>query len=253
MKINEPLTVFIADDENLARRELKRLLKRLDGIDMIGEASNGLEALDKITNIKPDLALLDIEMPGLSGLQVAEKLAGAAARTDVIIVTAYDHYAVKAFEIHAVDYVLKPIEPERLSAAVERVRCRVAAGTRAENVDKLLSALNSGKKKKLAIRAGSSSIIINDEDVIFAYIDNGVVNAVTADRTGPLNCRSLDELEELLGKGFLRTHRKYMVNIDKIEEVISWFSGTYRLRLKNNSEIPLSRNQAKELKKILDF
>jgi two-component system response regulator LytT len=247
------LTTLVVDDEKLARRELKRLLKSMDGIDVMGEAANGIDALDKIQKKVPDLVFLDIEMPGLSGLQVVEKLIDRGISTKVIIVTAYDHYAIKAFEVNAVDYLLKPIVPERLEEAVERVRSRLASGTPAQiDVGNILATMNS-RRRKLSLRSDKSVVIIDEEDLIFAYVEKGTVTAVTKETTGALHCQSLDELQDVLGDNFIRTHRRYIVNINMIKEVIPWFSGTYRLRLKNGVEIPLSRSHARELRQFLVF
>ena len=121
MKDNQ-LSILIADDEKLARRDLKFLLKSIEGVSVVGEAKNGVEALDRIKKLSPQLTLLDIEMPGLNGLQVVGKLLKQGIDTAVVFVTAYDHYAVSAFEVNAVDYLLKPVAVERLKATISRVR-----------------------------------------------------------------------------------------------------------------------------------
>lgn len=248
------LQAVIVDDERLARRELKRLLKSVDGVDVAGEAANGIAALDVIAKANPDLVFLDIEMPGLNGIQVAEKLLADKRRAYVIFVTAYDHYAIRAFEVNAVDYLLKPIVPERLEEAIERARALGGAvGTALENLERLVASISVPKQKKISLRADASSIIVDAGELIFAHAERGVVTAVTATTSGTLACKSLDELETALGDGFFRAHRAYVVNIDKIREVIPWFSGTFRLRMSNNSEVPLSRARAKLLRNIIDF
>lgn len=250
----EPMKTIIVDDERLARRELRRLLKAIEDVAVTAEANNGIEAVAVIAKERPDLVFLDIEMPGLNGLQVAEKMLRDAIPAHVIFVTAYDHYAIKAFEVNAVDYLLKPIVPERLEESVGRVRRLMEAGAAPlRNIEQLVASLAAPKNKKLSLRSEKSSIIIDAADLIFAHAGQGVVTAVTAARSGTLACQSLDELQELLGDAFFRAHRGYLVNVDEIREVIPWFSGTFRLRMSNNSEIPLSRNRAKELRDILDF
>lgn len=250
----QPMKTIIVDDEKLARRELRRLLEAINDVEMVAEARNGIEAVALIAKMKPDLVFLDIEMPGLNGLQVAEKILLKRSPAHVIFVTAYDHYAIKAFEVNAVDYLLKPIVPERLEESVNRVRTQLEAGAAPlDNLAHLVASLAIPKNKKLSLRSEKSSIIIDVSDLIFAHAERGVVTAVTATITGTLACQSLDELQEMLGKGFFRAHRGYVVNIDKIREVIPWFSGTFRLRMSNNSEIPLSRNRAKVLRDILNF
>ncbi len=251
--MNSPLRILLADDEKLARRELKRLLKGADDVEVIGEASNGLEALSMIRELRPDMVFLDIEMPGLSGIELVEKLMEKGPDVNVVMVTAYDHYAVKAFDVKAVDYVLKPVEQERLLESVRRVREKIESGERSAGIERLLEALRSGDRKKLSLRSDESTLIIDADDLVFAYFEEGSVVGVTTGATGTLNYKSLDDLHAALGSGFVRAHRKYLVNLDMIREVIPWFSGSYRLRLKNKSEIPLSRRHAKELREILKF
>lgn len=249
-----PLKTIIVDDERLARRELRRLLKVFGDVEVSAEAANGIEAVALIEKERPDLVFLDIEMPGLSGLQVAEKLVRKSNAAHVIFVTAYDHYAIKAFEVNAVDYLLKPIVPERLEESIARARAlRKAGAAPIENMERLIAALSPPRNRKLSLRSQKSSIIIDAADLIFAHAEGGVVTAVTAATSGTLSCQSLDELQEQLGDAFFRAHRSYVVNVDEIREVIPWFSGTFRLRMSNNSEIPLSRGRAKALREILDF
>jgi two-component system response regulator LytT len=248
------MKTVIVDDEKLARRELRRLLNAVDGIEVAAEAKNGLEAVTVVMKEKPDLVFLDIEMPGLNGLQVAEKLLKKKVAAHVIFVTAYDHYAIKAFEVNAVDYLLKPIVPERLDESIDRARKLLESGASPlGSLEDLVAALAKTANKKLSLRAQKSTVIINAADLIFAHAEQGGISAVTTATSGTLNCQSLDELQEMAGEGFFRAHRAYVVNLDKIREVIPWFSGTYRLRMSNNSEIPLSRNRAKALREILDF
>ena len=252
---DKPLSILIADDEKLARRDLKFLLKSIEGVSVVGEAKNGVEALDRIKKLSPQLTLLDIEMPGLNGLQVVGKLLKQGIDTAVVFVTAYDHYAVRAFEVNAVDYLLKPVAVERLKATISRVRKRLAAGEeKSRNLEAVLAAINKREVTKLSIRLEESHGIIDEDDLLYAFVEKGVVTAVTMDSRGVLSCGSLDELQALLSpERFMRVHRGYVVNVDMIREVIPWFSGTFRLKLKNNSMIPLSRSHVKDLRAILHF
>ncbi|MFH1754703.1 MAG: LytTR family DNA-binding domain-containing protein [Candidatus Latescibacterota bacterium] len=249
------ITVFIADDEKLARRDLKFLLKVIPDITVSGEAKNGVEALEKIEQLSPDITFLDIEMPGLNGLQVVEKLIERGVDTAVVFVTAYDHYAVKAFEVNAVDYLLKPVAAERLKETLRRIRKRMEDGGLSPlSLEGLLSAVKSQEVRKLSIRMDESHRIIDPADMIYAVVEKGVITAITADARGALSCDSLDELQRLLpGERFIRVHRSYVVNVDMIEEVMPWFSGTYRLKLKNGSVVPLSRKNVKDLRAIIRF
>jgi two-component system LytT family response regulator/two-component system response regulator LytT len=251
----QDITVLIADDEKLARRDLRFLLKSIPGIKVAGEAKNGVEALDKIEKLSPHITFLDIEMPGLNGLQVVEKLIERGTETSVVFVTAYDHYAVRAFEVNAVDYLLKPVASERLKETLRRIRKRLEDnGPTGIDLESLLTAVKAKEVRKLSIRMEESHRIIDEADLIYAVVEKGVITAITKDSKGTLSCDSLDELQKMLpGELFLRVHRSYVVNIDMIEEVMPWFSGTYRLKLKNNSVIPLSRKHAKNLRSILRF
>ncbi len=249
------LTVLLADDEKLARRDLRYLLKSITGVTVVGEAKNGVEALERIEKLSPQLTLLDIEMPGLNGLQVVEKLTKKGLETEVVFVTAYDHYAVRAFEVNAVDYLLKPISLERLEETIQRVRKRLDdGGVSVINLEGLISSMKRKEVRKLTIRMEESHHVIDEDELVYAVVEKGVVTAVTKDTKGVLSCESLGELETLLPKErFLRVHRSYVVNIDMIQEVIPWFSGTFRLKLKNGSVVPLSRTHAKDLRAILHF
>jgi two-component system LytT family response regulator/two-component system response regulator LytT len=251
----EDITVLIADDEKLARRDLKFLLKSIPGIKVTGEAKNGVEALEKIEKLAPRITFLDIEMPGLNGLQVVEKLIERGIETTVVFVTAYDHYAVRAFEVNAADYLLKPVAAERLSETLRRIRMQLEdEGQTSVNLESILAAVKSNTVRKLSIRMEESHRIIDEADLFYAVVERGVITAITKDARGTLSCDSLDELQKLLpGERFLRVHRSYVVNVDMIQEVIPWFSGTYRLKLKNGSVIPLSRKHVKDLRAIIRF
>jgi two-component system LytT family response regulator/two-component system response regulator LytT len=252
---DEDITVLIADDEKLARRDLKFLLDSIPDIQVAGEAKNGVEALEKIEKLSPQITFLDIEMPGLNGLQVVEKLIERGIETAVVFVTAYDHYAVRAFDVNAIDYLLKPVAAERLEETLRRIRKRLANNDQpAIDLENLLSAVKSKKVRKLSLRMEESHRIIDEADLIYAVVEKGIVTAITKESRGTLSCDSLDELQRLLhGERFLRVHRSYVVNVDMIQEVIPWFSGTYRLKLKNGSIIPLSRKHVKDLRAVLRF
>jgi len=251
----EDITVLIADDEKLARRDLKFLLDSIPDIKVAGEAKNGVEALEKIEKLSPQITFLDIEMPGLNGLQVVEKLIERGIDTAVVFVTAYDHYAVRAFEVNAIDYLLKPVAAERLEETLRRIRKRMQGEDRPPvDLQSVLTAVKSREVRKLSLRMEESHRIIDESDLIYAVVEKGVVTAITRESRGTLACDSLDELQkQLSAERFLRVHRSYVVNVDMIQEVIPWFSGTYRLKLKNGSVIPLSRNHVKSLRAVLRF
>jgi two-component system LytT family response regulator/two-component system response regulator LytT len=254
------LRALIVDDEKLARRELRRLLEAVSEVEVVGEAKNGLEALERIEALKPDLVFLDVEMPGLDGIGVAERLVEEDRRPHVVFVTAYDHYAVKAFEVNAVDYLLKPVDPERLQEAVERAGRAREEGGGGEALEKLLAQWRGGSEasddppvRRLTLRVEGTLRVVDPPEVLYASVEDGVVVAATPSFKGAMGCESLEEALRLLGPRFRRVHRKFVVNLEAVDEVIPWFSGTYRVRLHTGKEIPVSRGHAKELRKVLRF
>ena len=252
---NEGLRVLIVDDESHARRDLRRMLGKLEGVEIAGEAADGPEAVRLARKLAPDALLLDIQMPGLDGFQVVAKIAGMEGAPAVVFVTAYDEYAIRAFDVHAVDYVLKPVEERRLAQAIERAR-RVRKGAETgPDLEALLGAVGAASKR-LAVRQGESLVMVDADDVLYATIESGSVRVVARGAEGIASFRSLDEIERELGaRRFMRVHKSYVANIDRIHEITPWFGGSFRLRMggKSGPEIPLSRAQARELRKVLKW
>lgn len=251
----ETLRVLVVDDEKPARNDITRLLSAIDGFEKIGEAGNGLEAVKSIKKIKPDIVLLDIQMPGLDGFQVLKKVSGLKEMPAVIFITAYDEYALEAFEVHAIDYILKPVEEKRLKRALDRA-ARILQGQQSPpDLDALLETINAGPQR-LALRRDDSHVMIDVTDILYATSSGGEVKVFTAEIEGVAGTRSLDELQrELPPKIFTRVHRAYLANINCIHEITPWFNGTYRLRMRDGKGplIPLSRGYARELRKILKW
>jgi len=282
------LSALIIDDEQLARDELKYLLDLLGGVDVVAQGVNGIEAVDLIEEHHPDLVFLDVQMPGLDGFAVIQRLmerkrtrtAKADAEENdgghlpqIIFATAYDQYAVRAFDVNAADYLLKPFDRSRVSEAVERVRSRIAAtdsgatsGADDEiesQLDKLLRLLNRSHSAepgrppaKLIVQAQSRLLLVDQAEICFAAIDEGVIRIVTRNFEGQSKCRTLEELLELLDSTrFWRAHRGYVVNIDQIREVMPWFKSSYQLRMndKQQTEIPVSRAQTKRLRELFNL
>ena len=255
MAEREQLRVLIVDDEAPARKDLKRIIGKLGGVEVTGEASEGLEAVKLIRKLEPDVVLLDIQMPGLDGFQVVARIAGMERAPAIIFVTAYDQYAIKAFEVHAVDYVLKPVEEKRLAQAIERSR-RIRGGAEPSPDLKALLGAVGASAKRLAVRQGESLVMVNVNDILYATVSEGSITIVARELEGSASFRSLDELERELGEArFMRVHKSYLANINRIYEVTPWFSGSYRLRMegKGGPVIPLSRAQARELRKIIKW
>jgi two-component system LytT family response regulator/two-component system response regulator LytT len=258
------IRTLIVDDEQPAREELAFLLSSFPDIQVVGQARNGLEAVDLIARLKPDLVLLDIQMPGLDGFGVARRMLSQAHPPHIVFVTAYDQYALQAFEVSALDYLLKPIGGQKLGRAVQRAREHIER--RMSMVDKLQELLQalpdasssaSRPLSRLPVRMDDGRLILVDaQDLAYFYIDHGVIYGVTVDRQGTTSYRTLEELgEDLDPDVFVRTHRSYIVNIHRVQEIIPWFAGTYRLKMDDpdESEVPLSRAQAKRLRKMLKW
>lgn len=255
MPEQEPLRVLIVDDEKPARDDIARMLGAIDGVEIVGEAGDGLAAVKAVKKRSPDVLLLDIQMPGLDGFQVLQRLAGVEHMPAVIFVTAYDKYALKAFEVHAVDYVLKPVDEERLARALERA-CRIHRGQeRRPDLNAILETIGAAPRR-LALRRGDSLVMVDVTDIVYATSSGGEVRVVTKDWEGTSTFRSLDELQrELPSSAFTRVHRAYLANIDHIHEIKPWFSGSYKLRMcgERGPVIPLSRGYAKDVRKVLKW
>ena len=255
MAEKERLRILIVDDEAPARKDLKRILGTIAGVEIAGEAGEGHEAVKSIRKLRPDVVLLDIQMPGLDGFQVVSRIADMERMPSVIFVTAYDEYAIKAFEVHAIDYILKPVEEKRLARAIERAQ-RIRKGAEAgPDLKALLDAVGASPKR-LAVRQGESLVMVDANDILYATVSEGSIKVVAREVEGSVAFRSLDELAKELGPGrFMRVHKSYLANINRIYEIAPWFSGSYQLRMegKGGPVIPLSRAQARELRKILKW
>ena len=250
------IRTVIADDEKPARDELGFILRSVDGVEMVGEADNGLDAYNLIERESPDLALLDVQMPGLDGFQLVREIRTLARSPLVIFVTAYDHYAIQAFEVSALDYLLKPVARDRLVQAVDRVRPLVEQQS---PLDETLTRLFENLPKrarhlnKIPVRRFKNLHLLDVHDVIYGYVRDGVVFIVTDAHEDMVSYRTLDEFASDLDPDvFHRVHRSYLANIDRIRQIIPQASGNYELLMgdKNGTRIPLSRQHARELRRI---
>jgi two-component system response regulator LytT len=260
---SDTMTAVVVDDEQLAREELCYLLQQVGGIDIVGQAANGLEALTEIDRATPDVVFLDVQMPGLTGLEVARRLSEDGNEPAMIFVTAYDQRAVEAFEVNAVDYLLKPVDPARLEQALARARRRRAAGGSGpagapigDQLERLVRLMADQKDRRgqLAVRIGERFVLVQAEDIIHASLVDDSITIVTGQVAGTSNYRTLDELQARLDpEVFWRVHRSHLVNINKIKEIVPWFSRNYILRMRDPkaTEIPVSRTQTKRLRDYL--
>jgi two-component system response regulator LytT len=248
------ISAILVDDEKLASEELAYQLKEFPDIDIIATASNGLEALKLIQDLEPDLVFLDVQMPGLDGMGVIRKL----REQDVplpyfVMATAYDQYAVEAFRWEALDYVLKPVDKERLTVAVDRARKAVSDRNKGAQPDPV-SPKPALQRSKLLVRSNQRNFIVDAQDVVYATIDDGLITVVASNLEGQSNYRTIEELQSNLDPDtFWRVHRSYLVNIHRIKEVIPWFKSSFQLRMddKKQTEIPVSRVQTKRLRALL--
>ena len=287
------IKALVVDDEQLARDELCYLLEQAGGITVVAQAANGVDALALIAEHAPDLVFLDVQMPGLNGFEVArqvlERQEGGnddarahgeghggdrdegSGGAEIVFVTAFDQYAIEAFQVDAVDYLLKPVDPERLDQAVQRARRRIGARTSARAADdggqggrtlanaeleRLVKriAQGQGRRERLAVKVGERFFLVDAGDVIFATLADEVVTVAATGFTGTSNYRTLDDLQAQLDpETFWRVHRAYLVNINKIKEIVPWFSRNYILKMSDakSTEIPVSRSQTKRLREYL--
>ena len=251
-----PLTALVADDEQLAREELCFLLGQLEGVEVVGQASNGMEAVEAIARLDPDVAFLDIQMPGLTGLDVVRQLNDSGTTAAIVFVTAFDHRAVEAFEVNAVDYLLKPVEAARLAQAVNRARARRSDGVPlADQLDRLVRLMaTANRPTQVAVKVGERFVLLQADEILYASVVDDSINIVTGQVSGTSNDRTLDELQARLDPAiFWRVHRSHLVNINKIKEIVPWFSRNYILRMKDAkaTEIPVSRSQTRRLREYL--
>lgn len=252
-----PLSAVIVDDEQLARDELSYLLKSVDDVSVVAQGHNGLEAVNLVKEFAPDLLFLDVHMPGLNGFAVLKKLLDKKIPLpQIVFATAYDQYAVKAFEVNAVDYLLKPFDKKRVSQAVEKARRKIqGTAPGSEKLDTLMKLLESQRPQnsKVLLRSTGRLLLIDQKDVCFASIEDGIISVVTTNLEGQSNCRTLEELLESLDPEiFWRAHRSFVVNINRIKEVVPWFKSSYQLRMddRKQTEVPVSRAQTRRLREL---
>ena len=264
------INTIIVDDERPARDELAFLLKSFPEVSLVAQGKNGLEAVTLVKEHDPDLLFLDVQMPGLDGFGVIKKLVERKLRIpQIIFATAYDHYAVHAFEVSAVDYVLKPFDKARIAKAIQRAKKQIEADAPAdERVEKLAGQLaadgasgtparaasGSAQPIKLLVKSQARLILIDARDMIFATIDDGSITIASKEVEGSSNYRTIDELAAALDPNtYWRPHRSYLVNINHIQEVVPWFKSSYVLKMndKKSTEIPVSRAQTKRLRELL--
>jgi len=233
------INTLIVDDEQLACDELAYLLKDFPDIEIAAIGRNGIEALKLIEDLEPDLVFLDVQMPGLDGLGVIQKLHDKGAHLPhFVLATAYDQYALEAFRWQALDYLLKPVEKERLAVAIERARKLIAEKVSPEPSEASAQRKHAVQRTKILVKSNNRNFIVDAHDVIYATIDDGLITVVAANIEGESNYRTIEELQSNLDPDiFWRVHRSFLVNINRIKEVIPWLKSSFQLRMDEKNKI----------------
>ena len=244
------IRALVVDDEKLARDRLISFLRSVEDVDVIGQAKNGVDAVRLIEEQSPDLIFLDVQMPGMDGFGV---LKAVRKSPHVVFATAYDTYAIKAFEVHAADYLLKPISRARLDEALRRVRARVTGQAPALHLRELMAMLEARDRRylpQLPVHRGRQILVVPTEQILWFEVEYRLVYAhVDGDRY--MTNFTLKELEEELDpEVFFRAHKSRLVNLQHVKAIVPWFGGRFKLVMRDQkaSEVELSRAQARELR-----
>jgi two-component system, LytTR family, response regulator len=252
----ERIRALIVDDEPIARQGLRTLLAAESGIEIIGECRNGREAVRAIREQSPDLIFLDVQMPGMSGFDVVAEL-GAANLPAVVFVTAYDQYAIKAFEIDALDYLLKPFDEERFQKTIDRLRSRFRHGSFAElnkNLSTLLTRLDKAEAKpieRIVIKSGGRIFFVNVGEIDWIEAAGNYVRLHVGDKTHLLR-ETMDAMSaKLAADSFLRIRRSLIVNIGQIKMLEPLFKGEYQITLQDGTQLRSSRRYRNQLNPLL--
>jgi two-component system response regulator LytT len=243
------LKALIVDDEPLARDELAYLLKRSKAVEIIGEADSINSTLEFIQTKEVDVVFLDIQLADESGLELAQKLQDFSHQPAIVFATAFDEYALNAFELYAIDYILKPFDEIRIQKTVEKLT-KLSLKTIKPEVKKNSPLL---KQDKLAISVDERILLITFEEVIYIFTQDGKTSVVTDKMTYRLNEPLINLERKLKNTSFIRIHRSYIVNLDKIIEIQPWFNSTYNLIMSDGEKVPVSRTYIKELKQLFDL
>jgi DNA-binding LytR/AlgR family response regulator len=249
------LRTLIVDDEPVARQVLREELEQLDGVEIVSEASNGVDALTEIRQKKPDLVLLDLHMPEMGGFDVVSNLKATGEAPAVVIVTAWDQHAIRAFEAGAIDYLLKPITQERLAEAVDRVsRLRPrAAAQQLESLKAAAEAQHTGVTRKIVARSGDEYLLLNANEVL-AFQAEGELVWIITEKKRYLATQTLRVLQERLrNSSFRRIHRNALVNVNHVRKMSTMSSQRWLVTLTNNLEFIVSKRQASSVRELLTW
>jgi two-component system, LytTR family, response regulator len=242
------MQALIVDDEPLSRTRLRQLLRSESDVEVVGEFSNGTAAVDGVRELEPDVVFLDVQMPEMDGFQVVEALSSGTMPL-IIFVTAYDEYAVRAFDVLALDYVLKPVSPERLAAACARARSTLSKQRTANADDGLLKLLaqlrHDAEDRPLFVRTANKVVMLNPADVKWMEAAGNYVNIHATSTTYRVR-QTLAEMEALVDRTFARIHRSTIVNLHHVKEFQPWFSGEMIVLMRDGTKLKLSRHYRQE-------
>jgi len=251
-----PIRTLVVDDEALARERLVGFLDKLPDVEVVGQAKDGVEALQLLQQVEPDLLFLDVQMPGMDGFEVLKAL--RAPHPHVVFATAYDEYALRAFEVQAVDYLLKPFARQRVAEAVGRVRARLLADESGPDLEAVLRRLEERQKvfmQQVPVHTGKRILIVPVDEVLWFGVEYRLVYAHTGERPYMTNYTLRDLEERLDPEAFFRAHKSSLVHLKHVREIIPWFGGRFKLVMSDaaKSEVAVSRAQARVLRTKLKW
>jgi len=249
------MRALVVDDEKLARERLLGFLRAVDDVEIVGQASNGVEAAKQIDDKRPDVVFLDVQMPGKDGFAVLKAIEHAP---QVVFATAFDEYAIKAFDVHAADYLLKPISRQRLHESLRRVRERLDDHAQTPDLGEIVRALEARDRRyatQIPVHKGRQILVLSSDDIFWFEVEYRLVYAYTAaDRF--MTSFTLKDLEERLDpEVFFRAHKSRLVNLNHLRAIVPWFGGRFKLVMRNaaGSEVELSRAQARVLRRRMKW
>ena len=250
--------VLIADDEMPARSKMKRLLKKFEDIEIVHEAENGVDALEHIQKLKPDIAFLDIEMPGITGIDVATSLAGDETPY-LVFATAYNEHAIKAFELNAIDYLLKPFNEERLSETLDKIR-NSPRGKYLEDLKEGLSGLEESANElklpfsnKIPIPTFDRYLLVDYDEVVLVEVEDRNTILYAGEKSYTMN-QTLDYFEKKLPQEkFFRVNRSALIGLAHVQEIVIWFGNRFKIILTNGKEVISSHERSRTLKQVLKW
>ncbi len=248
------MRVILIDDEKLSLEQMEHILEAYEDIEIVGAYTDPLKALEEMQMAKPDVVMLDISMPKLDGFQVAWEITNISPDTMIVFVTAFDQYALKAFDVEAIDYVLKPISQKRMDKAVQIMRKRHLTGAYSGDIKNFIVKMDGVREKRIPVWENEAVVLIQIQDIDYC----SVVDKRTIISTGKkkyISNNSLMQLEQRLKEQqFFRCHKSFLVNLHKVEKIIPMFHQTFIIKLQQNeNEIPVSRHYAKQIREIFGF